>query len=460
MRQRGSSGETSLSEPARTATTVPPGGDTTGSGPPDRITPEVGYTLGFLTIISMFNYLDRSLLGLTIPLIKQDLHLSDTALGAISGIAFVVVYSLFAIPIASLADRSNRRNIVAAGFAFWSAMTALTGQVMNGWQLAIARMLMGAGESASLAPSQSMIADLVSKAKRPMALSIFTSASALDNVILMPVMAIIADMYGWRAVYHVAGLAGVVLALLFFVTVKEPQRHGSGEGETAALTLAKVSMLKALKVLSRSRAFLAMMAGAAFMGGALTGSGTWGTAFLVRVHGLSISEICGIVGPARGILGALGIVGAGIVAERLGRRDSRWRIWTPAACCLLFVPGHLMFVLSDVPAVWISGLVITALLAVAYQGPMYAAVMNIAQPRMRSVAVAIVVFSTGLLGQVCGPVVIGYLNDVLHPTLGDEAIRYSLLLVAFCTSAAAVCFIVAARLIEEEAARPRIDIDD
>jgi len=444
-----------LSEPAPTD---PSGAVARAGGPPDRITPQVGYTLSFLTLISMFNYLDRSLLGLTIPLIKQDLHLSDTALGAISGIAFVFVYSIFAIPIASLADRGNRRNIVAAGFAFWSAMTAMTGQVVNGWQLTITRMLMGAGESASLAPSQSMIADLVSKAKRPMALSIFTSASALDNVVLMPVMAIIADMYGWRAVYHVAGISGVVLACLFFLTVKEPARHGSGEGE--ALTLAKVSMLKALKVLSRSRAFLVMMAGAAFMGGALTGSGTWGTAFLVRVHGLSISEIGGIVGPAKGILGALGIVGAGFVAERLGRRDPRWRIWTPAAACLLYVPGQLMFVLSDTPAIWISGLVITSVLAVAYQGPMYAAVMNIAQPRMRSVAIAIVVFSTGLLGQVFGPVVIGYLNDMLHPTLGNQAIRYSLLLVAFCTTAAAICFIVAARLIEEEAGRPRIDLDD
>jgi len=443
-------------------TASPPRRDMVGDGgPPDRITPQVGYSLGFLTLISMFNYLDRSLLGLTIPLIKQDLHMSDTALGAISGIAFVLVYSIFAIPVASLADRSNRRNIIAAGFAFWSLMTAMTGQVVNGWQLAITRMLMGAGESASLAPSQSMIADLVSKAKRPMALSIFTSASALDNLVLMPVMAIIADLYGWRAVYHVAGIAGVVLAFLFLFTVKEPRRHADeNSGESAALTLAKVSMLKALKVLSRSRAFVVMMIGAAFMGGALTGAGTWGTAFLVRVHGLSISEIGGIVGPARGVLGALGIVGAGFVAERLGRRDPRWRIWTPAACCLLFVPGQLMFLLSDIPLVWMSGLVITATLAVAYQGPMYAAVMNIAQPRMRSVAIAIVVFSTGLLGQLLGPVVIGFLNDVMHPALGDQAIRYSLLLVAVCTTAAAVCFIIAARLIEEEAGRPRIDIDD
>jgi MFS family permease len=106
-----------------------------------------------LTLISVFNYLDRSLLGLALPAIKQEMQVSDTALGLVSGLAFVLIYSTLGVPIAWLADRYNRRNIIAIGLAFWSAMTAATGWVSNVWQLAAARFLMGAGEASSTAPA-------------------------------------------------------------------------------------------------------------------------------------------------------------------------------------------------------------------------------------------------------------------------------------------------------------------
>jgi MFS family permease len=118
------------------------------------------YALGFLSLISAFNYLDRSILGLALPLIKTEMHVSDTALGLVSGLAFAGFYSLLGLPIAWLADRWNRRNIIALGFAFWSVMTALTGLVANIWQLAATRFLMGAGEACGLAPCFAGPADL------------------------------------------------------------------------------------------------------------------------------------------------------------------------------------------------------------------------------------------------------------------------------------------------------------
>ncbi|MDB5683319.1 MAG: major facilitator superfamily protein [Sphingomonas bacterium] len=417
-----------------------------GAATPERWTPGLCYFLGFLTLISMFNYMDRSLLGLVLPLIKADLQLSDTALGLISGLAFVLFYSTLGIPIASLADRSNRRNIVALGFGFWSLMTAVSGSVVTGWQMAMARFMMGAGEAAGLAPSQSMIADRFSKGRRPLALSIFTSAFALDALIFLPLAAWGADTLGWRTVFHISGVVGVVLAIVFYFTVKEPERGMTDAGASQE----KVKMLAALRILAKSRAYVLLMVGVSFTGGALYAAGTWGTAFLVRVHGLSITQIGAGIGPVRGVLGLIGILGAGYLANALGNRDPRWRLWVPALCCLLFVPGQLMLLLSDTTWVWVAGLGITGLLTTAYQGPIYAAVVNIAPPRMRAVAISVLVFFTGLAGQVCGPLIVGVLNDALEPTYGDHAIRYSLLVVAGCSFFAAVAFYLASRVQTKE----------
>jgi MFS family permease len=412
----------------------------------ERWTPGLSYFLGFLTLISMFNYMDRSLLGLVLPLIKQDLQLSDTALGLISGLAFVMFYSTLGIPIASLADRSNRRNIVAIGFAVWSLMTAVSGSVVTGWQMAAARFLMGAGEAAGLAPSQSMIADRFSSARRPLALSIFTAAFALDALIFLPLAAWGADTLGWRTVFHISGGIGVALALLFFLTVKEPVRGTRDSGAAQE----RVPMLAALRVLSRSRAYVFMMIGVSCTGGALYAMGTWTTTFLTRVHGMSITEVGAIVGPARGVLGLIGILGSGYLANLLGKRHARWRLWVPALSCLLYVPGQIMMLLFDTPWVWITGLGITGLFITAYQGPVYAAIVTLAPPRMRAVAISVLVLFTGLAGQVCGPLIVGVLNDALHASYGEDAIRYSLLVVAACELGAGMAFFAAARAAEKE----------
>ena len=132
------------------------------------------------------------------------------------------------MPIAWAADRWNRRNIIAVGFAFWSLMTALTGYVGNIWQLAAARFLMGAGEAACMPPSNSMIADLFRKARRPLALAIFGTANSIAFIALFPIAGWIAQTHGWRTMFIAAGAPGLVLALLFYLTVKEPVRGASG----------------------------------------------------------------------------------------------------------------------------------------------------------------------------------------------------------------------------------------
>jgi MFS family permease len=413
----------------------------------DSWTPRLGWMVGFLTLISTFNYLDRSLLGLLLPLVKADLQLSDTALGLISGLAFALFYSTLAIPIAGLADRYSRRNIIAIGFSFWSLMTALTSYVTSGLQMAFCRFLMGAGEAAGLAPSQSMIADSFTKARRPLALAILTTASAVDALLFLPLAAYLADLYGWRFAFQVAGISGIVLAALFYFTVREPVRAQPVNPAD------KVPLWHAIRTLWRSPAFRAIMIGVSFMGGALYATGTWTTALLTRVHELSITEIGVIVTPARGVAGIVGVLFTGWLTDRLGRRDPRWRFRIPAAASIILAPGYVMMLLSDTPAVWIAGLGITAAFYASFQGPIFAATMALAPDRMKTVAAAIGIFFTGLVGQIIGPLMVGALNDYLAPTFGDHAIRYSMLSVAVCSVAGGLCFLWAGRLALKEGDR-------
>lgn len=417
-----------------------------GAHPVDGVgTARVAWTVGFLTLVSTFNYLDRSLLGLLLPLIKDDLALSDTALGLISGLAFGVVYALLCLPIASLADRSSRRNIITAGFALWSLMTALTGYVASGFQLAGCRLMMAAGEAAGVAPSQSMISDAVTPERRPFALAIFQTAFAIDAIIFLPVAAWVAGVYGWRTAFQIAGLLGILLSILFFVTVREPARRSRNTERPARATL-----IQAIVGLWKVPAFRVMMLGVGFTGGALNATSAWTSSLLVRVHNLTVTEVGIYATPARGVVAIVGILLVGWLAERLGRRDARWRFGVPALVCLIVAPCYLMFLLSDAKPIWITGMLLSGALYTATQGPIFAVVIAVSPDHMKTVALAVKVFVANLLGQIIGPLAVGVLNDLLVPSHGIQGIRYSMIVVVLCYVMAAICFLWAGRLAQRD----------
>jgi MFS family permease len=386
------------------------------------------YSLAFLNLISIFNYLDRSILGLALPQIKAEMQVSDTALGLVSGLAFVLFYTLLGVPIAWMADRFSRRNIIAVGFAFWSLMTILTGFVATIWQLAIARFLMGAGEACGVAPSNSMIADLFRRARRPLAIALFGIASSISLIVFFPIAGWIVTHHGWRLMFIAAGIPGVLLALLFRLTVPEPRR-GAME-ETTAKVGKPEALGAALRFLAGSRTYLYLLVAATFMGANAFAAGAWTPTFLQRVHGMSMAEIGATIGPVRGILGAVGVLGGGLLVDRLSNDRAAWRLKLPAISCLLVGPAELLFLIGETPAWWLSGFAFASLLGLLHQAPAWAAVVNVARVRTRAVAIAMLLMAAGLFGQVAGPAVVGMLNDHLAATHGQLAIRYSLLIVA------------------------------
>ena len=398
-----------------------------------------------LTLISVFNYLDRSLLGLALPAIKQEMQVSDTALGLVSGLAFVLIYSTLGVPIAWLADRYNRRNIIAIGLAFWSAMTAATGWVSNVWQLAAARFLMGAGEASSTAPANSMIADLFPPSRRPLALAIYGTAATIAYAVLFPVAGWIAEEYGWRAMFMAAGVPGLLLAATFFLWVREPQRDVPSPG-TAPLPAG--SIVSDVKSLFANRCYAWIFAGVTFMGANIWATGAWTPTFFARVHGLGMAEAAAIIGPSRGVLGAIGILAGGILVDRLRHDRVSWRVGIPAVACAVVGPAEVLFLLGEDRTTWVLGFALASFFALLHQGPIYAAVVNIVSARRRALAVSILLLGASLLGNVIGPSAVGILNDVLAPRFGEDAIRYSMLVIAVSPLLTALCFWRAARLYE------------
>ncbi|MBO9580403.1 MAG: MFS transporter [Sphingobium sp.] len=414
------------------------------------------YGLGFLTLISAFNYFDRSILGLAMPQIKAEMHLSDTAMGLVSGLAFILFYSIMSVPIAWAADRWNRRNIIAAGLAFWSLMTLATGWVTNIVQLAIARFLMGAGEACGLAPSNSMTADLFRPERRPLAYSIFATATAISSILFFPIAGWIGQQYGWRQMFVAAGIPGIGLAILFLLTVQEPARGAADTRKDSCGFRDEhgPSFRQSARYLVGVRAYLALVAGATLMGLNIFASSVWTPTFLTRVHHLSLAEVAATIGPVRGFCGLAGILLGGMLIDRLGRRAASWRMTIPAMACICLGPAEALFALSDTESVWLGAFAVSAFLLLIHQGPVFAGVMAIAPLGGRAVATSILLFCSAMFGQAVGPFAVGLMNDVLEPALGTEAIRYSMLIIAVTAVLAGFSFLLAGRWMARDVQAP------
>lgn len=401
------------------------------------------YTLILLTLIYALNTVDRNMFGLLVPLIKEDLHLSDTAIGLLSGFAFALFYACAALPLASLADRWNRRNIISIGLAFWSLMTTLHAVVGNVTQLALTRFLLGAGEASSVAPSNSIVADLFKPAQRPLALGILSMSTSIGVLVAFPMLGWISENHGWRYAFVAAGLPGIALAVLFFFTVKEPKRTAApGEKVTDP-----VSLREALSYLLKSRAFVFGVAAGTMVSMNMAITHTWVPAFLSRVHDMGQADIGTFMGFLRGPGGIIGGLAGGALTTMLARRDERWLYRVPAIGMALIAPAQLILLFGG-PDMWKLGLALETMLVISTIGPLFALLMAAAQPRMRAVAIAFFLFVSNIVGQGLGPLLSGGLSDILTPSLGDEAIRFAMLSAVVVALLASLCCFAAGRRVD------------
>jgi MFS family permease len=410
-------------------------------GAPEPSSVYASYVLGVLFACYVFNWVDRNVLAILLAPIQAELGVSDTAMGFLSGPAFAVFYTVLGIPIARWADSGNRRSILALGIAAWSAMTVACGLARSFAGLALARVGVGVGEAAGSPCSHSLISDYFPSARRGRALSVYAMGNYAGYFVAFVIGGWINEHHGWRATFFAMGIPGLLLALLVRASVREPPR---GRFDPPSRTAAAARFGEALRFLSRRRSYVFINLGGSASALVGYGFGIWAPTFFIRVHGMSTAEVglwLGWLAPLGGIAGSF--IGGALI-DRLAGRDPRWYLWIPAASSFVHVPISLLLLFGS-ERLALALYAPHALLFALYVGPLFAAMQGVAPPRMRALAVAIHLLAVNLLGLGAGPLVVGALNDSLRATFGNEAVRYSLLLVSLVGIVSGACYLAGAR---------------
>lgn len=391
-------------------------------------------TLTLLTLTYFFSYMDRQILAILQELIKADLALSDTQLGLLGGFAFAVFYATLGIPAARLADRGNRKRLVAIALAIWSAMTALAGLAQNFTQLLLARIGVGIGEAGSSPPSHSMIADLYPPDRRAGAMAIYSLGVVLGAAFGTIIGGTVANFFGWRVAMFAVGLPGLMLAVLVWLFVVEPRRGLSD--------VQRVTEQEAVPSLGAGFASLWRNAAARHLVLAVTltsmigyGLTYWGPSFMIRTLDVDLLTISLVVAPIGGIAGTISAVGGGRMADRLARSHGlHAQSWMVAALKLVALPFALAFYLIPLPALAIASYFVALLFQNSYLGPTFALIQGLAPVRLRALWAAITLLVINLIGLGLGPTLIGVISDALTPSLGEaEALRWAMFVFAAIT---------------------------
>jgi MFS family permease len=381
-------------------------------------------------MVYAFNFIDRQIIGILSPFIKADLGLDDAQLGWLKGFAFALLYTVVGIPIAWLADRYSRVNIVAISLTAWSGFTAISGFATNFTQLALARIGVGIGEAGGSPPSHSMISDLYSATERAKALAIYSLGIPFG---IMTAYFAAAFFLGdstvedgssfWRTVMIAVGLPGIALAILMKLTIKEPKRTSTPSGDTANMKL-----MDAIKTLLKIPTWWGMCLGISFGSFGNYAISTWIIDFYARVHSdVSIRDLLIVFGIINGTFYALGVWLGGVIADKWGKKDRRGYALLPTYAMIVGVP---CFVLSlYVGNAWLSIACLAVLLFTSgmYLGPCFAIAQTLAPIKARAMSTALFFFVLNIIALGGGPTITGLISHALTPSMGaSEALRTSL----------------------------------
>ena len=380
-----------------------------------------GYVLLILTGVYTLNFLDRQILVILQQSIKADLGLSDTQLGLLTGFAFAIFYVTLGIPIARLADRSNRKNIVALSVAVWSGMTALSGFAMNYWHLLLARIGVGVGEAGGSPPAHSIISDYFPPEKRATALSIYSIGIYFGILLGFMVGGWLDHYFGWRIAFMAIGIPGILYALVVLFTVKEPQR-GRYDAPSQQTSTAN-SLVDVTKQLLSYKTFVYLAFASALNAFASYGVGNFTPPFLYRVHGLDVVTIGTWLSLTAGFGGGLGVFLGGYLADKMGRQDIRWYMWIPLIAGVLKLLPSTIVLFSENTQLVLGTTFFTNLLTPLYVGPALAVTHNLVAANNRAFASSVLFFILNLIGLGMGPMVVGMLSDWFTPAYGEFAFR-------------------------------------
>lgn len=383
------------------------------------------YALAVLTLIYVFNFVDRQIIVILSEYIIEDLDLTLTQYGMLSGIAFAAIYCVFGIPIARMADKGQRRNVIAVSVTVWSLFTALCGSAQNFWQLFAARFGVGIGEAGGSPPAHSMVSDIFPVSERATALSIY-SLGVYGGILVGYVGgAYLVQWFDWRVAFVVVGLPGVLLAILLRLTVLEPPR---GFSEARSDT-EETSFKEVLALLWSRKAFRHLSFACALHAFVTYGVGNFMVIFLSRVHDMPTIDIGKYYGLVAGIGGLAGTLAGGWLSDTMANKtnNKNWYIWIPFISTIAAIPFALItFLVMDNGMSATLSWLIPVFFGGFYLAPCIAMTHGMVGLRMRALSSAVLFFVLNLIGLGLGPILTGWAADMLEPKYATDAIRYAL----------------------------------
>lgn len=409
------------------------------------------YVLIALTLCYVLNTMDRSqILAASLQAIKKEFGASDFQMGVLTGIPFAFFYSFMGIPIAAWADRSSRRNVLSLAVATWSAMTAIFGMAVNYAMLFAARIGTAVGEAGGSPPSHSLISDYFTKSRRGTAFSIYALGVPIGTSLGAALGGWGNQTLGWRMTFILAGVPGIIIAALLWLTVKEPPR-GLSDGVLRAERVPVPGMFEVLGTLWQRRSFRHLTLAAALHSVVWYASGAFNNAFLQRSHQMTVAEAGYWIAVLSAIAG-FGTFLGGLASDRLSARfkDRRWYMWVPGIATLLCVPFQFLAYLSPDRAVVLPSFVGLMFMAAVFFGPSFAMTQALATLRMRSVATSLLLFIQTLIGNGLGPSVTGLISDQLRASFDQNSLRYALVVIGVVNVWAALHYALGSRTLRQD----------
>ena len=423
----------------------------------DRNQPTKGYrtfVLILLTIVYGFNFIDRQIVGILAPFIQKDLGLTNTELGLLIGLAFAVFYTCVAIPIAWLADRYNRVNILSIALATWSGFTALTGLATNFVQIGLARMGVGIGEAGGSPPSHSIISDMYPKEERASALGVYSMGIPLG---VMAAYFATASLMGtsneeinWRQIFIFLGLTGIALAVVVKLVIREPIR-GAMEFDQQT-EIIKPPFIESIRTLLKIPAWRAMCFGSAFGAFVSYSAAAFQTKYLITLDpNFDFKTLVIILGIINGTTYAGGAFFGARLADKWGKRDIRAYGWLPAIAIGICLP-------ITIYSWWVQTVEIHLLLTTLFLlffgtwlGPSFAIAQTLAPINMRAMSTALFFFILNMISLGGGPSFTGWMIDIFNKTNEEiESIRYAMSVTSFLLIPSMISFLIVSRLLPKD----------
>jgi predicted MFS family arabinose efflux permease len=415
------------------------------------------YALAILTGVYISNIADRYVISTLIEPIKADLHLSDSAIGFLTGTALAIFYTGLGLPLGVLADRVERRKLIAFSIGVWSVMSAACGAAANFTQLLLARIGVGIGEAGGTPASQSMLADLFPFSQRVMATSIFSLGAAAGSMLGSSVGGSIADAFGWRMAFFALAIPGIVLALLVRFTTREPAR---GTLDSRPDRSEPPSLRETLSFIASQRSLVHVLLAATVVTYWGWGLLWWTPAFLMRAHGLSTSQAGNLFGLVSGVGGAIGILGGGVLIHYAGRRDPRWQLWIVGLATLAGTLVSVGVYAASGNALAVGLLWFFVPVAYINIAPLLSLTQSLALPRMRALTCALLLFGANIANLALAPQIIGVLSDLFQARglSSAQGLRNALLLTTLTGFWASYHFWAGARTLRADLERAGVQL--